>query len=457
MPPYESSAATAPSSTADITEKLNFLRIDQQTRDSLRGFWTLLEPRLDSILDSFYRHILETSDLRSMIGDTARVTTLKQAQREHWKGLFDGTFGETYSARVRRIGEVHHRIGLNPSRYMGGYCLVLNELTDIAVRHHRFSPRQLRTVLRSINRAVMLDMDIAITVYQDTMLKEREQRQKRRADLTGAFGQKAEAALSLVMAAATQFSQTAATLQTAANQASGQVSTVVAASDQAAGNVQTVASAAEQLNASIAEITRQVSQSSGIARQAVSRAEETNATVGELSSAAERIGEVIKLIQAIAEQTNLLALNATIEAARAGEAGKGFAVVANEVKSLANQTAKATDEISSQVGAMQSATNSAVTAIKAIGETIIQMDSISTQIASAIEQQQAATTEISRSIAEASRGTREASENINDVGETVSLTERSANDVLSAAATASDRLIELKQEIDDFLATVKAV
>src|SRR6185437_16204677 len=159
------------------------------------------------------------------------------------------------------------------------------------------------------------------------------------------------------------------------------------ASEQTSANVQTVAASAEEMTSSISEIGRQVTQAATIAKQAVADAQRTNGTVNTLAEAAQKIGQVVQLIQDIASQTNLLALNATIEAARAGEAGKGFAVVASEVKSLANQTAKATEEIAGQIAAIQGATGSVVTAIRGIGGTIGEMSEIATAIASAIEEQ----------------------------------------------------------------------
>jgi methyl-accepting chemotaxis protein len=179
---------------------------------------------------------------------------------------------------------------------------------------------------------------------------------------------------------------------------------VASASDEASANVQSVASATEEMAGSVGEISRQVHESSKIANEAVKQAHKTDARISELWQAAGRIGDVVKLITAIAEQTNLLALNATIEAARAGDAGRGFAVVASEVKALASQTAKATEEIGTQISGMQAATNESVAAIKEIGGTIGRISEIAETIAAAVEQQGAATQEIARNVQEASRG-----------------------------------------------------
>ncbi len=231
---------------------------------------------------------------------------------------------------------------------------------------------------------------------------------------------------------------------------------VAAASEEASANVQSVASATEEMSSSIDEIGRQVHESSTIATEAVKQAEKTDARIGELSRAASRIGDVVKLITAIAEQTNLLALNATIEAARAGEAGRGFAVVAAEVKTLANQTAKATDEIGAQIAGMQAATEESVAAIKEIGATITRVSQIAATIAAAVEEQGAATLEIARNVQEAAKGTSQVAANIADVNRGAGETGSASSRVLVSARSLSSESTLLKAEVEKFLATVRA-
>jgi methyl-accepting chemotaxis protein len=220
--------------------------------------------------------------------------------------------------------------------------------------------------------------------------------------------------------------------------------------------VQSVASATEEMSATVNEISRQVQESARIASEAVCQASVTNDRVGELARAAARIGDVVELINSIAGQTNLLALNATIEAARAGEAGRGFAVVASEVKALAEQTAKATGEISAQIGGIQSATQESVTAIKGIGETIGRMSEISSTIASAVEEQGAATQEIARNVQHAAHGTQQVSCNITDVQRGASEAGTASSLVLSAARSLSGESSRLKTEVGKFLDSVRA-
>jgi len=256
--------------------------------------------------------------------------------------------------------------------------------------------------------------------------------------------------------AATEMEATAQSMTAIADQTNSQSVNVASAAEQASANVQTVAAATEELSISIREIASQVAQSSQIAEQAVSDAQRTNETVQALAETAEKIGNVVQLINSIASQTNLLALNATIEAARAGEAGKGFAVVASEVKELANQTAKATDEISSQIGSVQQATRDAVGAIDGIGRTIARMSQISVSIAAAMEEQGAATAEIARNVQEAARGTEMVTGNIGDVKRGAGETGAAASQVLSAAQELARHSDSLGQEVDGFLAGVKA-
>jgi methyl-accepting chemotaxis protein len=259
-----------------------------------------------------------------------------------------------------------------------------------------------------------------------------------------------------VASQATEMQSSAQAMTNTAEQATHRATAVAASVEEASANVQTVASAAEELSASVLEIGRQVEQSSKVAGQAVIEADKTNATVEGLAKTAQRIGEVVQLIETIAGQTNLLALNATIEAARAGDAGKGFAVVASEVKSLASQTAKATEDIRAQIGDIQGATGQTVEAIRSIGATIRQMSEIATSIASAVEEQGAATREIATNVHQAAQGTSDIATNIEGVSHAASETGAAAAEVLTAAGELSKQSETLRRDVNEFLASVRA-
>jgi len=281
----------------------------------------------------------------------------------------------------------------------------------------------------------------------------------RRAELI-LFADEFEAAVgsivSNVSASAVQLESAAGTLSRTAETTQNLSSRVAGASEEASSNMQSVATATEELSASVDEIGRRVRESNKIAEAAVLQAQQTDGRIGKLSRAAQEIGDVVKLITAIAEQTNLLALNATIEAARAGDAGRGFAVVAAEVKSLASQTAKATDEISSHITGMQGATQESVAAIKEIGGTIGQISAIASSIAGAVEQQSSATQEIARSVQNVAQGTHEAAANIMQVNRGATETGSASEEVLNSAKTLSSESTRLRQELDNFMANIRA-
>jgi methyl-accepting chemotaxis protein len=259
-----------------------------------------------------------------------------------------------------------------------------------------------------------------------------------------------------VSSASAQLESAANTLTATADSTRELAGVVAATSEEASANVGAVAASTEEMSASVAEIGRQVQDSSRIAGEAVKQAEKADARITELSQAAGRIGDVVKLITAIADQTNLLALNATIEAARAGEAGRGFAVVASEVKALAAQTAKATDEISTQIAGMQVATQDSVSAVKEISGTITRISEISQTVASTLEEQGTATTEIARNVGEAATGTAQVAEKISEVNRGASATGAASEQVLTSARALSVESDLLKSEVEKFLSNVRA-
>jgi methyl-accepting chemotaxis protein len=296
----------------------------------------------------------------------------------------------------------------------------------------------------------------ALAAEQARDRQAKEARAQRLEASTQRFDQNVGSVVGAVATATMRLQRSADSMSQTADAANRRAAAVASASSEASSNVQTVAAAAAELSASITEISRQVSLSNAITKQAVADAERTNTTIESLAATTQRIGDIVKLISDIAAQTNLLALNATIEAARAGDAGRGFQVVASEVKSLATQTAKATEDITAQIIAVQSATENSVGAIKGIGETIQRVSEIAEVISSAVEQQGAATQEIADNIQRAATGTSEVSSNIVGVTTASAETGRAAGDVLASAQEMTQQAETLRTEVDRFLADVQA-
>jgi len=309
----------------------------------------------------------------------------------------------------------------------------------------------------------------AVLIFKENMIKAKElaakeaeamsarvARAARINELTQGFDEDISGVLRSVASASTELQATASQMTATAEETSSQATAVAAASEEASTNVQTVAAASEELASSVTEISRQVTQSAAIAQKAVAEADRTNATVQGLYKDAASIGDVVKLISEIAGQTNLLALNATIEAARAGDAGRGFAVVASEVKSLAEQTAKATDQIAAQVGSIQASSSDAVSAIKGISVIINEMNEIASAIASAVEEQGSATQEIARNVQQAALGTGEIASNVSGVQQAAGDTGAAAHQVLQASNELSRQSEIIRSQVETFLHDIKA-
>jgi methyl-accepting chemotaxis protein len=347
---------------------------------------------------------------------------------------------------------------------------VTRPIGDITSTMMRLAEGNFGVTVKGLDRGDEIgEMARTIGVFRDNMERAASLEQQRRTDeearerrrlnlerLTHDFGAGIDKVVEAVSAQAVEMRDSSSSMSAIAEETSRQSNAAAAASDEARVNVQTVASAAEELASSISEIGRQVSESSRVAALAVTEVERTNESVTSLAAAAEKIGEVVNLINDIAGQTNLLALNATIEAARAGEAGKGFAIVASEVKNLANQTARATEEISGQITGIQNATNGAVGAIQKIGGTITRIDSIVSEITASVDQQNMATREIARSIQEAARGTDEVSANVSGVNGAAGETGRTATRVLESAGGLTRQAEMLRREVDDFITRIKS-
>ena len=437
---------------AEISRRLKFLRFTEADRAALVAFRPALVGKIDGILDRFYEHIRAHGHLYEKFRTDANMQRAKSAQKQHWMTVFSGQFDATYADRVRRIGEAHERIGLEPSWYIGGYTMALNEISQVVQQKYRWHVDKASTVLAAVQKAVMLDLELSISVYQEAVNATHKRTLER---LAGSFEGCVMDSVQVVAQQAAGIGAQATGLSEATGQSSDRLSAVAAASEQASANVQTVASAAEELAASIAEITRQVTQSTAVAQDAVAEAEKTSSAVTALSGAADKIGKIIELINAVARQTNLLALNATIEAARAGEAGKGFAVVAAEVKALANQTSRATGEIEEEVKAMRNAAQASVEAISRISGVISRMNDVSSAIAAAVEEQGAATSEIARNVQEVATGTAEVSSHVVGLKEVVHSVSETSREVLTACQALNSTFDKVKVDVREFVTTIR--
>jgi methyl-accepting chemotaxis protein len=348
---------------------------------------------------------------------------------------------------------------------------VVKPLSVLRVRMTTLSTGELDAAVAGTGRSDEIgEMARTVQVFKDAMIETnglreqqtaqvQQQTLQRRTDMNrladqfeGAVGEIIE----MVSSASTELEASAGSLSKTAQQSETVGHRAAAASEEASASVRSVATASEAMAASVGDISRQVEASARIAGEAVEQAQKTDARMNQLSQAAARIGDVVELINTIAGQTNLLALNATIEAARAGEAGRGFAVVASEVKALAEQTAKATGEISAQISGIQSATQDSVAAIKEIGATIGRISEISSTIASAVDQQGAATQEISRNVRRAADGTSQVAASITDVQHGAAETGSASSQVLSAAQSLSTESNRLRLEVGKFMNTVRA-
>ncbi len=385
-------------------------------------------------------------------------------------GMPSGEFYAIVDQLGWRIGAVSLAIGaalcVLTFLYVKGQMGALHRLSDVMAALGR---KDFSAAVEDTGRSDEIgDMARAVAGFKDSLAaaddlarRQREaeaEQARRRAEIdraTQGFAGKIDVVVQAVTGSAQRMRGNAERLSSSAENTQAAVTSVSSSSMQASANVETVAAAAEELTASIGEISRHVGEATQVADRAVSEAQATNTTVQGLAEAANRIGEVVELINSIAAQTNLLALNATIEAARAGEAGKGFAVVAQEVKNLANQTAKATEDIQNQVAGIQAETHKAVDAISAIVATIRRISDITGTVAGAVDQQGAATREIARNVQEASAGTQAVSASIDNVSRQASETGASAEELLAAAQALLGESQSLANEVSSFLSIVR--
>lgn len=442
-----------------LSSRLKFIRMDGATRATLRELRPLIARVMPVILDEFYVHIATYPEVARLFPDQAIMRHARDMQVKHWDIVAAAEFDEPYVKSVTRVGEAHHRLGLEPQWYIGGYTFLTSALQEAvelegSVGWFGWNVKAQRakkaTQLAAVTKAAQLDMELALSVYLNAGRREKEELLNRL--LNASFHRTVET----VSATSAQFTATAHTLVKNANCTKQLANIVSNASKEVSSNVQTIASASDNLAKSIAKIARQVDASNHIAELTVQQVEQTDTCISNLSQVANEIGSIIKVITEIAEQTNLLGLNATIEAARAGRAGKGFSVVAQEVKILATQSAKATEEIGAQIGQVITATRDTVTAIKETLATIRRNSEVTAAITAAIGQQGAATQEISRSVLNIAKNASEVAANIDNVNAGATDTEAISEQLLTSAQVLVGESQCLEGEIENFLVTVRA-
>ena len=401
-----------------------FTRITDEDSKALIAFSPVLEAQIDDLLDAFYEHVTAVPNLAELFRDEAHIQYARNGQRKHWLDrVFSGKFNREYVKSVMAIGEAHARIGLDPRWYIGGYCFVIGRLHHLICETYLHDPQMMQTVIVAVNKAIFLDMDFAISIYIDEAKKLARKLLNEQADR---FEVNVKEVVTSVSNAATELEATS--------------ETVAAAAEESASQSATVARATEECQTAIRQIRERISTSSQMTQKAVDLVAAAETSIDGLNQSADAISGFSKTISDIAGQTNLLALNATIEAARAGEAGRGFAVVASEVKALAQQTAKATEEIAARLETIQREVKTTTGSINDVSDTIKSVNEMSSDISNAMGDQEAAMEEVASNVSGISQASSE-------TGRATSETVQATSELATQSSILTDRVNAFLEEV----------
>ena len=434
--------------------RLAMHRIDDRTRSILAETWPVLAPHLERTIDAVVIAITGLPVIGQVVAQNKE--TVKRLEVSHFQALLGGKLDRSYAESCRQTVEKEAELGLDARIRSTSGSYVAQMSLEVLARKHRFSPAKIAERGKTVAQVISFDVSNAMTLHRQAAdraaMVRRNAIDAAIADFDAAIG----AVIEAIKEASASLAMTGDTLKRVADDTLSRMALASSASAETAQRMDATVTATEELSGSIQEIGQQATNGLGMAQSAVADTERTQSVIGSLNDAAERIGSVVGTISAIAAQTNLLALNATIEAARAGEAGKGFAVVAAEVKTLANQTSRATGDISQQVTAIQEATKRSVEEISSIARVIGKLTTVSTSIASAVQQQSMTTRGIAESIHNAAGHTARASVEINSVDEAVTRSVAAVGDITTWTARLSARANDLETKVATFFTRVRA-